>query len=319
MDDTINTGVEKGLNNMNGYSNTRTMREWNKIYPSNDFQIMDGIKKFEQSTPAPSSSSGWFLPSLKELSILCSGISSGTLSAGTNYGVTMRDKMHSSLNNVSGSSKFVSSGGTRVYWSSTGVGQGTHASVLFDNGNIRTDIASNDVNNKRSARLILAFPIGIRKTETADTPAYAWRLNRAKSDDFESTALDANKWTTDVWVPSKIYDFPGTSSNVWLGDGYLRLHVKNQTGATSGKAFSAGRVKSTFKIGPNTAVEVKAKTPPYAAEVSTAIWLSDAPSGANNPNVEIDMLTKTQIGGLTGNSLLVSSIGGYKEALYLQV
>lgn len=134
MDDTINTGVEKGLNNMNGYSNTRTMREWNKIYPSNDFQIMDGIKKFEQSTPAPSSSSGWFLPSLKELSILCSGISSGTLSAGTNYGVTMRDKMHSSLNNVSGSSKFVSSGGTRVYWSSTGVGQGTHASVLFDNG-----------------------------------------------------------------------------------------------------------------------------------------------------------------------------------------
>ena len=285
-----NTGVEKGLNNMNGYSNTRAMREWNKIYPSKDFQIMDGIKKFEKSTPAPSSSSGWFLPSLKELSILCSGISSGTLSAGTNYGVTMRDKMHSSLNNVSGSSNFVSSGVTRVYWSSTGVGQGTHASVLFDNGNIRTDIPSNDVKNKRSARLILAFPIGICKTETADTPTYAWRLNRAKSDDFESSALDANKWTTDVWVSSDIYDFPGTTSNVWLGNGYLRLHVKNQTGAASGKAFSAGRVKSTFKIGPNTAVEVRAKTPPYKAEVSTAIWLSDAPTGANNPNVEIDMM-----------------------------
>ena len=231
------------------------------------------------------------MPSLKELSILCSGYPATDLTdnSGLSRGTSTRDFVHGKIDGLAGATKFVIEGGTRVYWSSTGFGQGKHMAVHFDNGATRS-LTSNDENNKRSARLILAFPIGICKTETADMPTYTWRLNRAKSDDFESSALDANKWTTDVWVSSEIYDFPGTTSNVWLGSGYLRLHVKNQTGAQSGKAFTAGRVKSTFKIGPNTAVEVKAKTPPYAAEVSTAIWLSDAPTGANNPNVEIDMM-----------------------------
>ena len=69
------TGISMDMNLMNGYSNTVTMKAWNEddANISNQINIMNAINAYIQDNPAPAQSSGWYLPSEKELSILCSG------------------------------------------------------------------------------------------------------------------------------------------------------------------------------------------------------------------------------------------------------
>lgn len=111
-----------------------------------------------------------------------------------------------------------------------------------------------------------------------------WSLVEEKSDEFDSWNPD--KWGTDVWVTSKIFDFK--DENVSVSDGCLRLAVKKEE---SGKMhYTAGRVKSKFKVGGNSALEIRAKLVKHAAHVSNAIWISDAPTPWQNPNIEIDIV-----------------------------
>lgn len=117
-----------------------------------------------------------------------------------------------------------------------------------------------------------------------DSAAPQWQLDEQMSDDFDNWNPD--KWGSDIWVTSKIYAFG--QDNVGVEDGCLKLKVTN--GGSNGKSFTAGRVKSKFEIGGNTAVEIRARLPKHDAHVSSAIWMSDAPVAWKNPNAEIDIM-----------------------------
>lgn len=153
------TGVSKDLNKINGYSNTLIMNAWNDDANniSNIIDIQIKMAAFVSANPAPEKSSGWYLPSLKELSTLCSGWRDEIKNDWSAAGVSMRDKIHASFDKLGGSaSKMVTEGGQRFYWSSTDIDTGKHMAVGFDGG-VARDLPSNDPNNIRSARMVLAF------------------------------------------------------------------------------------------------------------------------------------------------------------------
>ncbi|MGN1210869.1 MAG: hypothetical protein ACI4TM_04230, partial [Candidatus Cryptobacteroides sp.] len=111
-----------------------------------------------------------------------------------------------------------------------------------------------------------------------------WALVEEKSDEFDTWNPD--KWGTDVWVTSKVFDFK--DDNVTVSDGCLRLAVRKEESGTM--HYTAGRVKSKFTVGGNSALEIRAKLVKHAAHVSNAIWISDAPTPWQNPNLEIDIV-----------------------------
>ena len=131
--------------------------------------------------------------------------------------------------------------------------------------------------------LCAAAVIACSKQEAApDTRE--WVLIEEKSDDFDSWNPD--KWGTDLWVTSTVYDFK--DENVSVEDGYLKLTVKKEE--SGNMHYTAGRVKSKFKVGGNSALEIRARLVKHAAHVSNAIWISDAPTPWANPNLEIDLV-----------------------------
>lgn len=153
------TGVSKDLNKINGYSNSLTMAAWNDDANniSNIIDIQIKMAAFISANPAPEKSSGWYLPSLKELSTLCSGWRDEIKNDWSAAGVSMRDKVHASFDKIGASaSKMVMEGGQRFYWSSTDIKAGEHMAVGFDGG-VARNLPSNDSNNVRSARMVLAF------------------------------------------------------------------------------------------------------------------------------------------------------------------
>lgn len=152
------TGVSSNLNLMNGYSNTLRMNEWDSDDKniSNLIDIQIKMAAFVSENPAPETSSGWYLPSVKELSTLCTGWRDDEIKNDWKAaGVAMRTLVDEKLL-AAGGEKFVSEGGQRFYWSSTGIKTNEHMSVGFDGGVVR-DLTSNDATNPRSARMILAF------------------------------------------------------------------------------------------------------------------------------------------------------------------
>ena len=131
--------------------------------------------------------------------------------------------------------------------------------------------------------LVLALLVSCSKEDIVE-PAPEWTLVEEKSDEFDSWNPD--KWGTDIWVTSKVFDFK--DENVSVSDGCLRLAVRKEE---SGKMhYTAGRVKSKFSIGGNSALEVRARLVKHAAHVSNAIWMGDAPTAWKNPNLEIDIV-----------------------------
>lgn len=129
--------------------------------------------------------------------------------------------------------------------------------------------------------LVCAFA-ACSKPETEQ--AREWVLVEEKSDDFDT--WNPEKWGTDLWVTSKIYDF--RDENVSVEDGCLKLAVRKEESGDMN--YTAGRVKSRFKVGGNSALEIRAKLVKHAAHVSNAIWISDAPTPWGNPNLEIDIV-----------------------------
>lgn len=129
--------------------------------------------------------------------------------------------------------------------------------------------------------LVCAFA-ACSKPETEQ--AREWVLVEEKSDDFDT--WNPEKWGPELWVTSKIYDF--RDENVSVEDGCLKLAVRKEE--SGDMHYTAGRVKSRFKVGGNSALEIRAKLVKHAAHVSNAIWISDAPTPWGNPNLEIDIV-----------------------------
>ena len=106
--------------NMQGYANTIALKEYNKYVeskledgygPESNKRVkpVKGLDDFEEKHPAPSSSSGWYWPSVKELKYVCWG-------QGNEDGATGKDMLDTQFNKVSGPNPFDD---YDRYWSST--------------------------------------------------------------------------------------------------------------------------------------------------------------------------------------------------------
>lgn len=153
-----NVGVSTDLNVMNGYTNTLTMRNWQANHADTPIALLSALDEYASVNQVPSTSSGWYVPSLKELSTLCSGYTTDVLTNDyRDHGISMRQQVETCLKSLGDkAADFVSSGNARIYWSSTVLKEAYHMAVGFDNGTIR-DVPSNDTNNPRSLRVVLAF------------------------------------------------------------------------------------------------------------------------------------------------------------------
>lgn len=67
------------LNLPYGYSNTKAIREYNKANPAYEVTAVAKIDEFQQLWPAPVNSSGWYLPSAKEGSLMWGGEYNGNV------------------------------------------------------------------------------------------------------------------------------------------------------------------------------------------------------------------------------------------------
>lgn len=67
------------LNMMLGYNNTEVIKEYNQNNGGSTATVLQSIDTYAASNTAPGNSSGWYLPSIKELSLICSGVVDGSI------------------------------------------------------------------------------------------------------------------------------------------------------------------------------------------------------------------------------------------------
>ena len=104
------------INYVLGYQNTQVLLAYNAYCTSNRMEgyivkPVAALADFTSKYPAPANSTGWFLPSVKELHILCYKDVDDVWNA---YGTDTRDLVNTSLNAVSGDALRY-----HIYWSSS--------------------------------------------------------------------------------------------------------------------------------------------------------------------------------------------------------
>lgn len=149
-----NTGANDPLNNIQGYNNTKAIEAFNDNYTDESYvvQAVQKVVDYRNQVPAPGSSSGWYLPSEKELSLLCGKEVNSIYS---NVGTDMRDF----LNGTNGPFQKLGDSATKLrlcfYWSSTESSYYYAFDVCFDDGGVGSN-NKNDGNGYR-VRCVLAF------------------------------------------------------------------------------------------------------------------------------------------------------------------
>ena len=152
-----NIGANEPLNNIQGYNNTKAIEAFNDNYTDESYvvQAVQKVVDYRNQVPAPGSSSGWYLPSAKELALLCGKDVDNIYS---NVGTDMRDF----LNGTNGPfQKLGDTEGIKYYFylsstESSYYGDSNSAfSVYFDDGNVGSS-NKNDGDGRR-VRCVLAF------------------------------------------------------------------------------------------------------------------------------------------------------------------
>lgn len=151
------TGMEDNINKTVGYNNTKVLEAFNADPANSQWKadVMEKLAEYRAAVKAPESSSGWYIPSLKELSLLCSGEYDANIWDMTfdHWGesfVENRDRINTILSGVEGADKLQ----TKYYLSSD---EGTLQNIYvlgFDNGNSYNGYKEMDDNR---VRFILAF------------------------------------------------------------------------------------------------------------------------------------------------------------------
>lgn len=148
-----NSGAEPDyLNKIMGYNNTRGIEEFNND-PANSAWKVEAVSFIEQqrnNVPAPASTSGWYLPSAKEISLLCSGEIGMNLWDFLNVNTSMRDLVNSRMSEIEGATPLFNGG----YWSSTELDAEKTYYCFYTNGVFDVDTKENKT---RRTRAVLAF------------------------------------------------------------------------------------------------------------------------------------------------------------------
>ena len=146
-------GLQHQVNNIQGYNNTKAIEDYNKANADSKVLAVEKIVAYRTSNPAPANSSNWYLPSAKELSIICGKDVTGNIwGSGNNVGTENRDVINTSLQKVDGAMQL---GTTFLYYylSSTERDGTAVVYVKFSNGFVMYDGKS----NSNHVRPVLAF------------------------------------------------------------------------------------------------------------------------------------------------------------------
>lgn len=146
------------VNKLRGYNNTQAIREYNTFVGNNSPNLVLPVQTIDvwaASNPLPTSSSGWYLPSTKELSLLCEH-DVNDIYFNDSEGTGMRDIVNGAIEKIgSPAAAILSSSGYILYWSSSEfISLGIAFTVRFSNGVV--DAYNKDQTNGR-VRAILAF------------------------------------------------------------------------------------------------------------------------------------------------------------------
>lgn len=84
------------LDKVIGYSNTQVLKAYNEANPDNTVNVYTSLVEFAATTPAPAGTSGWYIPSAKEVTFMCAGSNNNAFNAsGTNHMTTLNGKITS--------------------------------------------------------------------------------------------------------------------------------------------------------------------------------------------------------------------------------
>lgn len=128
------TDASDPLNNIQGYNNTKAIEAFNASSGNSGSQVhvVQKVVKYRQTVPAPAASSGWYVPSEKELTLLC-GKDVDDIWNNMSGGITNRELINHKLALISGATTLSSSSD---YWSSTEHSDDLAFRVSFYSGNV---------------------------------------------------------------------------------------------------------------------------------------------------------------------------------------
>ena len=135
----VASGTDDGdpLNMILGYNNTKGLELYNAA-PENSgwpVEVMDVVSAYRTEVPAPESTSGWYLPSMKELSILCSGDTEENV-YDISGGTEIRDIVNVKLEAINA----VQLSSSSFYWSSTENSMEYAFDIDFSDGSVWLDM-----------------------------------------------------------------------------------------------------------------------------------------------------------------------------------
>ena len=135
--------------------NTTTTETWNTT-TNKECNLIPKLDAFITNNPAPSNTTGWFLPSAKELLLLC-GKEKSNVFANRPLGTSTKTTINNILKSI-GATQLGTEADNALYWSTTAAGPKTEYAyyafeVDFDNGNI----ARKNKNGSNSLRAVYAY------------------------------------------------------------------------------------------------------------------------------------------------------------------
>ena len=147
----VKSGVDASdpLNNIQGYNNTKAIEAFNAANSGSQVDVVQKVVEYRERVPAPVASSGWYVPSAKELTLLC-GTDVDNIYI-NNSGTANYELINRKLELISGATTLSSS----RYWSSTDYSRGTAFYVGFDRGGFVN--ASSKRDNSYRLRFSIAF------------------------------------------------------------------------------------------------------------------------------------------------------------------
>lgn len=120
--ETLKTGSARGDNGnfMLGYNNTKVLLAFNNDEENQAWPLltMSKLIEYREANPLPDNTSGWYLPSIKELHVLSEGESDYNIFWNTTRTLTNKTIVNASLSKVPGAS-IIAGGSKTWYWSST--------------------------------------------------------------------------------------------------------------------------------------------------------------------------------------------------------
>ena len=125
------TGANDPLNNIQGYNNTKAIEAFNGANSGNIVQAVEKVAAYRTQVSAPANSSDWYLPSEKELTLLC-GREVDDIWNNNSGGTANRDLINKKLGLINGAVKISSD----YYWSSTEYDHGWAWYVAFYRGRV---------------------------------------------------------------------------------------------------------------------------------------------------------------------------------------